>query len=738
MTIIQFIRLIRKNLLVLLIVPVLLAVLVYLLSQSKKKTYESSATFYTELASGYNVEGDPSAKVDYHATEIAFDNFINILNSRITIEDVAIKLFATHLILEEHDPNMISKKHYDELQEMVPEKIRDLVVKGNPDATAENLRAHMAPDEDNFMYGLLNHDHPHYSVKALSNVEAERIESSDLVKVTYESNDPGICRHTLEILSDIFIRNYSQIKGDRTKEVIAYFESQLEKAAGKLEDAEDRLLEFNTGNNIINYYEQTKFIADQKEKLNVEVQHVKMEHASAQAAIRRLESQLSSTDKIFLSSSNILTLRDSLTRINENIALVSALAETEDTAAAEMLAQYQKQSRRVKNRLETEVLNLHALGNTKEGLKKQEVLSAWLEKVIEFAGTKGSLTVLEERQEEFAERYRRFAPLGATLKRIERQISVSEREYLSILHSLGQARLKQQNIEMQSDVKLVTEPFFPITPKPTRRLLIVIAAGIAGFILVLFVILLMEYFDATLRYPERAENITGIKVASVFPRIDAKTKALNNFAFITQRLIAILLFHLRKPTVHKTTDNPYIILIYSMQNSEGKTLIARKLAEKISEKGQSYLFLNPHANTEEPEMPPMADHEHPYTPREYAGIGSKEAFISQLASGMEYSPDYILIELPAIIPAEFPTNLPRFADAACLVTRCNRLWSNADKKAQENIKPLLNKQPLMMLNGTEIEALESILGELMNKRSRIIRLAKKILNFQRYSRHKIQ
>ena len=48
-----------------------------------------------------------------------------------------------------------------------------------------------------------------------------------------------------------------------------------------------------------------------------------------------------------------------------------------------------------------------------------------------------------------------MAPLGATLKRIEREINVAEKEYLSLLHSLNLSKLRQQNIELSSNIKAV-------------------------------------------------------------------------------------------------------------------------------------------------------------------------------------------------------------------------------------------------------------------------------------------
>jgi hypothetical protein len=51
---------------------------------------------------------------NYQATNTAFDNLINIIESRETQEEVAIRLLAMHLMLHEANPKYISKPLYDE------------------------------------------------------------------------------------------------------------------------------------------------------------------------------------------------------------------------------------------------------------------------------------------------------------------------------------------------------------------------------------------------------------------------------------------------------------------------------------------------------------------------------------------------------------------------------------------------------------------------------------------------
>ncbi len=85
------------------------------------------------------------------------------------------------------------------------------------------------------------------------------------------------------VLTDVFINRYKTVNENRSDAVVKYFTDEVNKAALRLRNAEDQLLEFNKTNNIINYYEQSKAVADMKEKLDQEYNNamVKFEASAA-------------------------------------------------------------------------------------------------------------------------------------------------------------------------------------------------------------------------------------------------------------------------------------------------------------------------------------------------------------------------------------------------------------------------------------------------------------------------
>ena len=125
----QFIQLFKRHIFLLIAIPFLLAVLVFMFSRNSPKVYSSEAKVYTGIATGYSIESTARSTLDYFSTNVQFDNLINLIHSRQTVEKTAIRLLAQGLCLEQPIPQYISKSNYADLHNMTPVEVKDLVVK---------------------------------------------------------------------------------------------------------------------------------------------------------------------------------------------------------------------------------------------------------------------------------------------------------------------------------------------------------------------------------------------------------------------------------------------------------------------------------------------------------------------------------------------------------------------------------------------------------------------------------
>ena len=804
MKLLDLIRLIRKHIVLLILIPLLMAGLAIMLTSKPQLTFSSQTTLFTGLATGSSIEMDKT--FNYFVTNTAFDNLLNIINSRASQEEVAIRLLSQHLLLTKYDPKYISEKSYKELKELAPKSIYRYVVRkrsGNSgqdsssvyksssnggsfqdlddkssnlpssineddyELTVRNLTQLMNSNDTNFVYKLLNFEDPHYSLKAISSVKAIRIGSSDLIKLSYEADDPGICQQTLELFSQVCIKNYRFIKENKSDEVIKYFENQLQEANKQLKISEDKLLDFNERNNIINYYEQSKAVAVVKEDIDVDYNNKKAQLAGHEAAINRIEKKLDVQQLVQLKSDDILLKKKKLGELNYEIANSEARRDTGKLAQINLL-KLKKQAEILKLDIKGNVEELYTFQNTTNGLPLNNLLSEWLTNVVEAENLRAKLLVMDQRKREFQKQYAIYAPAGANIKRIEREISVSEQGYLEILHGLNLAKLKLQDSELSANLKTIDPPYYPISPNPTKRKILIIAAAFLSGIIVLGFILMMEYFDDTMANLEKSSKILKLQPLGMFPKVYKNPEFLN-FDGIQNRLIQLitqnLIHSIDKVNPVKT---PKTILFFSTLEKEGKTAMIGNITKTLLDKGKRVVYINfsnsnfsheegktfsiiqrllgyqdPRVNFDSPFLKAPSD----YLPSQnyFERTINDQTFhfhafadiLNAYDIHIDFEPELILIELPSILKNNYAADMVTSADLSVLVCRSNRTWATADQTALDHILSLNGGNTKYVLNGTEIIEAEALIGELPKERSKLRILLKDYMQFQFFTKNEI-
>jgi capsular polysaccharide biosynthesis protein len=121
----HLIRIIRKHLLLLIIVPVLLASTVFYLTRGRQVKYLSETTIYTGITSGYSLQQQATSDMVVKMT--TYDNLINLIKARQSLEEVSVSLLVQTMLLNQSDPQFISKSNYGEIMSRIPQEIKDIV-----------------------------------------------------------------------------------------------------------------------------------------------------------------------------------------------------------------------------------------------------------------------------------------------------------------------------------------------------------------------------------------------------------------------------------------------------------------------------------------------------------------------------------------------------------------------------------------------------------------------------------
>ncbi|MDD3299677.1 MAG: hypothetical protein PHV91_02430 [Bacteroidales bacterium] len=732
MKVIFFIRLLWRHALLLIVTPLLFAVTVFFLTQNQNREYVSSTKVYTGFTTGSSLSALEDVRVDFYGTKASFDNLMEIITSRNTADEVGLILFTRHMLLDGPVKEEISAESYSRLMQIVPEDVKRLVVKDDFNNTYHNFKEYKERNFSNFIYGLINFEHPHYASKKIwKSIKVQRLQSSDLIEIVYTSDDPGISFQGLKVLNDLFLQTYSQLKINQTGAVADYFELQLDKATDKLKEAEEELLVFNKKSNIINYQEQTKHIASERESFSLEYSRLRMEYASASSVLKVLESKMAPSTRSRLNSEEILKLRSELSDATIRHSMKNARLQSTEGDPGQLLKEISainKELNDIQDKLSAKVNEQYNMDYSTESIPVNKLLQDWLATVVQIASSKAKLSVGEVRLREIDSLYSIYAPMGATMKSLERKITVSENEYLSLLNSLGSAKLRQQNVELNSNLRIIDQPIFPLGPQPGKRKYILMLSVMIGFLFPASSIIALELLDRTIKRVKRAREMTKLDVVAPLPNFSAGSREeglkYTHTKGIDLVVNKILLEHFNRNTM----NGAFKVLFYSHYKGEGKSSVIRDLGERLYTLGYKVSILSHESiSLDGPIVINYSDKENITRKRVddfYSNYNIKSDF------------DFILIEIPSVIDNLKPLGLIKEADILFMVLRANRSWDCADQEALDSINNSgLNHLPAIILNGVEVDEMESFLGDYPKVRSGMRKFLKNILRLRFYSKH---
>ena len=665
---------------------ILAASVVFHLTKDTPKVYESFATINTGLVSGYSLEANSGKKIDFGYANYEMENIMSIAKSRATQEEVAERLLANALMQVKPSIEIIEPAAFNDLKKNIPQNIRNQTVDNlSFEKTLANVQAWNKRLDDNEIKTILGGKNPYFGIEHIQTLVIKREDkNSDAIRMIYSTNDPAICRNTLITLIEVFQAKYRTIKDGQSADVVDFFEKATQEAAGTLNHREDNMLAFMEQNKIINYYEQTRFIAAKKEDLDEMYFKETMQLAAADSARRSLEDQLSKYVNLPIINQSILKQRENLSKVASRLANleISAFDETsEEPTEDHDMRLLQKQTENIKKELRKQADATYSTIHTPEGGEIKNILSLWLNHTVEVEQSLARLTVFKGRKVEFDRLYGKFAPWGSSIKRLERSLDVAEKAYLENLHSFNQARLHRYNTLMTANLSVIDAPLYPDKPKPSSRGMLVAVGFLVGFILPLAVLLALYLLDSSLRNLERAAEVIGLEVSAAFPKLPLKWQSHPSIDYIaTMRRATNQLLQSINITLHeqgKSKTDPLSIVVVSTRSGEGKTMVMERLSSHFKRNNLD---------------------------------------------------NVVFTELPPLLSEDYSSDILGEPDIILLVCHADSTWNNADKKAITAVSKMAQKPCHLVLNGVKIDHLESSLGEIPKKRSRMRRWFKQVIS----------
>lgn len=419
-----------------------------------------------------------------------------------------------------------------------------------------------------------------------ANLQVASTGGSNLVSITFDSEDPSLARDIVNELIHEFINWQMERKIQASNSARQQLEKQIMVALDRLEDTEDKLTEFATKQGIVSLDSRLNMVYQQLEQINSALAKVEADRIAKE--VNYDQSRNNDLDASPLIQRN--TLIEGLR--NQYLAL---LAEYEKLGARykdehPTMRSIKAQMREVASRIDAEQMRVLQL------VKNEYLATLNTEKALKTTAEakKGQALKLNE--------------LASQYKIIERQVEVNKQIYQSLLE-----RSKEIDANIGTDISnvkivdLATLPLSPYKPKIPRNLfLALVIGGVFGVGLAL----VSEHLDDSLKIIDEIPGRYWVPVLGVVPL--AQRSEHKNLASLVQFKPsapfseAIRIVRVAIQSFSSNSNPVRSLLLTSSTKGEGKSTIAANLAQSLALANEKVLLieadmrrpsLNEHFNT---------------------------------------------------------------------------------------------------------------------------------------------
>ena len=681
----------------LIILPLIALVVAWFMTRNMERIYNTNTTIYTGMITAYNIEGGSGTAGGNAQTNMT--NLMLLVTTDVTIHEVSLRLFARCMMYgnPNKDNNYITAEHYRQLSSSVPAEVKALINHNSENATYANLKAYEKPSADNFLFGLTNY-HPWFGLNSITgHLKVVQLNRSDIIDLGYSANDAGIAYNTLDILNEVFARQYAQLRYGETNNVIKFFEREVARLYRILTNAEDDLIRYNVEKRIINYGEQTKQLAGLDAAQKVSDNTLLIDKTTTRALMDYLERQLGDRAKIIKANKEFTDQVTDISRIQSRISNLRLMNSEGGGTGVESqleLAKAERMLQEATNNVRGLVKDIEAgTYSTETGVKANEMIGRWLDQVLLLEKTKAHESAQDIMRQKLDKEILYYAPIGATIGRKDRHIGFIEGNYMEMLKALNAARLRQKNLQMTTaTLRILNPPMFPMNAQPTNRMMILLGAFMLTFMLTAMYFFIIELLDRTLRDRMRSERITKIPVMGCFPK-----ESTLRYRRFNKTIADMALRQLSKALLpHFKEGQQNVLNLLSTDAANGKSYIAQELENYWISIGLQVRRLT---------------YDEDFLAEDSRFILAKDI--------KDICPDILpneiaIIEYPNLDDNSVPSGLLNMGTVNLMVTRANRTWKDVDQKALKELQSQLKDQNTLFMYLTECQryAVEEFVGQL--------------------------
>jgi len=537
---------------------------------------------------------------------------------------------------------------------------------------------------------------------------------ASIITLRYESTDTQLVRSVPNLIAGRFIDRRQNIQKTEARSTVAFLEEQIDTLDGLLRDAEEALVAYSQGQQVVSLQAEADAQVTQLAALQADRSQLESNRAALQGLVDRVELE---ADTLGPDAPSPYSKLINFPPLLQNQAVGNLLNQL-NTVVSQRTALLN-----LRTMQDPDVINLTTQIQQIEA-QLQETALTYLD------GLERQVRGLDDVLAQFSEDLERIPEQQVELARLERETTALGSVYTLLSNRLEEARIITA-IEDPS-VRIIDPAILPPEPIRPRTLLNLLLGAVLGGMLGVGIAFTREYMDDTIHTREDIQRATGnAPILGMIPRIrgespSATSGATGDTGHREDRLVAGR--DPRNPvseacrslrtnlTFSNPDDPPRVVVFTSALPQDGKSTSSANLAITLAQQGHNTLLIDAdlrrgvlnnvfgtprepglsnvlagHANLNEAIREVQLGHSgsihfmpsgpFPPNPAELLGSARMKALISEL----ETRYDFVLLDSAPLTIVTDAAVLGTKVDGVVLVARANRTEKGALTYAVEQL-----------------------------------------------------
>lgn len=417
-----------------------------------------------------------------------------------------------------------------------------------------------------------------------------RVPSTDYIKIQYSSSSPLLSAFVVNSLSEEFIRYYVYSRGERSSNSVGFLKQLVKDKKEELDAKVEALREFKSSNEVVNLDKQSEAIIAQIKDLETKREEEKKKIISLKQAIKRIDNRLTSREVTEIQE-NSPAVNTRIIRLRQEISELNKRYISDGSKNTNLLNQITK----LREDLSEEISKTTSESVVNSGYDKQELINERINNEVEVEIAKASVDYINKQISRLRNSVSGFANKEAQQNSLEREISVSQNEYLNLLDKLNDAQLMSRNVG--NSIRQVETGLPADEPMKTSSFIVAGLSGTICFSLSITAIILLSYLDRTPRNGEILRRMTNLPLIGTLNQLKLNKKSKDiNLSYLkdhwNDKTITEYKEMLRKARYEIEQSGARKILFTSVKEGQGKTTTMISLAYALHLNNKKVLLID--------------------------------------------------------------------------------------------------------------------------------------------------